>query len=213
MATKKVRQFVRKGYRSDDRTEFLAPEIPLNPQRERTRNQMKRLNLGIRELRAKMHVLRDEVDKGAKDDFQTVLTQYDSVATDLKLLLQEWEEGRAALTRNTEHQRPLEASPASPMSDLEALTNVEEHPAEASTALKEISKSDESCLSASTDGLSEEVFEAVAIPRRKIDLTREGRIEIMKDERAKLAIAKSKADTSTHMLKELETVIRRRHGG
>lgn len=142
-----------------------------------------------------------------------VLTQFDSVAKDLKLLLQEWEEGRAVLTRNIEHERPLEVTPASPTSDLEALTNVDEHQVETSTALKEVSKSDESCISASRDGFSEEIFEAVAAPRRKIDLTREQRIEIMKDERAKTAIAKSKADTSTHMLKELETVIKRRHGG
>ncbi|KAL9613522.1 MAG: hypothetical protein Q9167_001964 [Letrouitia subvulpina] len=196
---------------SDEEEGFSAPEIPLTPQRERMRNQMKRLSLGIRELRAKMHVLRDEVDKGPEGDFQVVLTQYDSVATDLKMLLQEWERGRAALTSNNQHQRPLEVSPASPTSDLGALTNVDEHPAKTSIALKEVSKSDESCLSTSMDSFSEEVFEAVAIPRQKVDLTREERIEIMKDERARLATAKSRADTSTHMLKELETVIRRRH--
>ncbi|KAI5294752.1 hypothetical protein KEM52_003283 [Ascosphaera acerosa] len=58
----------------------------------------------------------------------------------------------------------------------------------------------------------EEVFEAIAAPitvsRKRHSMSREERIARMKEERARHALARERQDTNTHMLRELETVIK-----
>ena len=192
------------------------------------RSQMRQfgnLSRGIRGLQAKMRLLRDEsniaLDHSDKvlGSGTNVLAQYDSIGADLKGLMQEWEEGRAALALSLdkkEHLRSLSSVsnmiPASPTSSLGGTTAVGGgSPPEALQALNGISKS--RSRSSTTSSSGEEVFEAVALPRQRSTLTREERIAKMQEERMRQAIVKDKANANTHMLKELETVIKLRPRG
>ena len=107
----------------EDRTFPVPPKSPLachnNPQRERTRVQMRKIGLlsqGIRGLQAKMHILREESDRtlAASDDISdapNLLAQYESIGADLKALMQEWEEGKAHLATSMDtHSRRISAS-------------------------------------------------------------------------------------------------------
>ena len=184
------------------------------------------LSQGIRGLQAKMRLLRDESDEALNlsDDFPksstNLVAQYYSIGADLKDLMQEWREGRAALATNLEkkdHRRSFSstsyAHPASPTFSLSGTTAVGGSPEEALQALDELSKPSRSRSSTVTSSSSEEVFEAVALPRQRSALTREERIEKTKEERVRQTNEKQKANASTHMLKELETVIKLRPRG
>ncbi|KAL6715722.1 hypothetical protein ACLMJK_006683 [Lecanora helva] len=206
-----------------------TPKLPLTPGRERMRSQMRQLgNLsqGIRGLQAKMRVLRDESDKAlerADDVSETgtnLLAQYDSIGGDLKELVQEWEEGRAALAINLDkkdHRRSLSTAsnimPISPASSLGGVTAVEGSPQDMSQAPNVCPSSGRSRSSTTTSSSGEEVFEAVALPRQRSTLTREERITKMKEDRMRQALVKEKSHGNTHMLKELETVIKLRPRG
>ena len=202
--------------------------MPLTPGRERVRSQMRQLgNLsqGIRGLQAKMRLLREESDiaLGQSDEVTesgtNLLAQYDSIGADLRGLIQEWEEGRAALATNLDkrdHMRslssPSNALPASPT--LSGTTAVGGgSPQDALQALNGIPKPPRSRSSTTTSSSGEEIFEAVALPRQRSTLTREERIAKMKEDRMRQAIVKEKANANTHMLKELETVIKLRPRG
>ena len=193
------------------------------------RSQMRKfgnLSRGIRGLQAKMRLLRDESNTALDhpdevlESGTNVLVQYDSIGADLKGLMQEWEEGRAALAMSLdkkEHMRSLSSAsnmiPASPTSSLGGTTAVSGgSPPEAFQALNGISKT-RSRSSTTTSSSGEEVFEAVALPRQRSTLTREERIAKMQEERMRQAIVKDKTNANTHMLKELETVIRLRPRG
>lgn len=184
------------------------------------------LSQGIRGLQAKMHLLRDESDKvldNTDDVSQTgpnLLLQYDSIGEDLKILLQEWEQGRAALASNidkNENRRSLsinsKAIPLSPTPSLGGLTVVEGSPTNALHPLNGFPPTPRSRSSTTTSSSGDEVFEAVAVPRQRSTLTREERLAKMKEDRVRQAIAKGKADANTHMLKELEMVIKLRPRG
>ena len=107
----------------EDRTFPITPKSPFaglnNPQRERTRVQMRKIGLlsqGIRGLQAKMHILREESDRtlAASDDMSdapNLMAQYESIGADLKALMQEWEEGKAHLATSMDtHSRRISAS-------------------------------------------------------------------------------------------------------
>ncbi|KAL9070607.1 MAG: hypothetical protein Q9161_004778 [Pseudevernia consocians] len=206
-----------------------TPKVPLTPGRERMRSQMRQLgNLsqGIRGLQAKMRLLRDESDEALErsdevsDSSTNLLGQYDSIGADLKGLMQEWEQGRAALATNLEkkdHKRTLSSTsnaiPASPTSSLSGATAVGGSPQDALQAHNGFSKPPRSRSSTMTSSSSEEIFEAVAMPRQRSTLTREERITKTKEDRVRQVIAKEKANANTHMLKELETVIKLRPRG
>lgn len=66
---------------------------------------------------------------------------------------------------------------------------------------------------ATIDASDEEVFEAIAFPRKRSSMTREERIAKMKEDRVRQSIAREKSDANTHMLKELETVMKHRPRG
>lgn len=184
------------------------------------------LSQGIRGLQAKMHILRDESDRlldnagEAAQRGPNLLLQYDSIGEDLKFLLRDWEQGRAMLVpsidrnHNRRSSSPLgKAIPPSPTPSLSGLTAVESSPTDPLHPYSGHHLTSRSRSSTTTSSSGEEVFEAVALPRQRSTLTREERLAKLKEERVRQAIAKGKADASTHMLKELETVIRLRPRG
>lgn len=201
-----------------------TPKLPLTPGRERWRAQLRKLNSlssGIRGLQAKLHVLREESDKNLNETEDVselgtnLMIQYESIGIDLKALMQEWEDGKAALASNIDRNERRVSSMSgmlSPTSSLGGLTAVEE--GGISDALKALigeTRSRNSMDFSSSD--AEEVFEAIAIPRQRSTLTREERIAKMKDDRTKKESVKSKVEANTKMLRELESVINLRPRG
>ena len=203
-----------------------TPKYPLTPGRERMRAQMRKLGTlsqGIRGLQAKLHILREESDRALNeaDDVSelgsNLITQYDSIGADLKNLMQEWEDGKARLVINIDkHERRISQSsvgnifPRSPTHSLGGFTAVEGSPPNDLRIYNGEGPPGSSIEGTSSD---EEIFEAIASPRQRSNLSREERIAKMKVDRAKQAVMKEKADTNTHMLKELETVIKLRPRG
>lgn len=203
-----------------------TPKIPLTPGRERWRAQLRKLNSlssGIRGLQAKLHVLRDESDKNLNETEDVselgtnLMIQYESVGLDLKALMQEWEDGKAALAscidRNERRQSAMSGL-LSPTTSLGGLTAVEEGTVlDALKALNGESRSRLSMDFGSSSSDVEEVFEAIALPRQRSMLTRNERIVKMKEDRVKRESMKDKRDANTHMLRELESVINLRPRG
>jgi hypothetical protein len=155
----------------------------------------------------------DEIDLS-----QTLISQYESIGADLRGLLQEWEAGKSALMANLERPERLSRppsiflrSPASPTSSIGGSTAVDGSPAAALRALNGETQS--SLLGPDHHLEDDEVFEAIALPRKRNSMTREERIARMKEDRARHAAVREKADASTNMLKELETVIKLRPRG
>lgn len=201
-----------------------TPKIPLTPGRERWRAQLRKLNSlssGIRGLQAKLHLLREESDRNLNETEDVselgtnLMIQYESVGIDLKALMQEWEDGKAALASNIDrNERRLSSMSGvlSPTTSLGGLTAVEEGGAvDALKALIGEATARSSVDCSSSDG--EEVFEAIAVPRQRSILTREERIAKMKEDRVKRESVKDKAEANTRMLRELESVINLRPKG
>ncbi|OAS99857.1 proliferating cell nuclear antigen [Blastomyces dermatitidis ER-3] len=197
-----------------------SPQSKLTPNKDRHRAQLRRLNSlsqGIRGIHAKMQLIREESDASlerATDDVDfgtTLATLYQSIGTDLRGLLQEWEAGRSSLLATMENpdrlSRPtsLLRTPASPTFSLGGVTAVEGGPAE---ALRALNGEDQHLASPDNNMDDDEVFEAIALPRKRSSMTRDERIARMKEERVRQAVAREKSDANTHMLRELETVIR-----
>jgi hypothetical protein len=198
--------------------------MPLSPNRERWRAQLRKLNSlssGIRGLQAKLHVLREESDKNLNeaDDVSelgtSLMIQYESIGIDLKALMREWEDGKAALASNIDrNERRVSSisSVLSPTFSLGGVTSVEEgNPMDALRILNGEAPSRSSMDFSSSE--VEEVYEAVALPRPRSKLTREERIVKMKEDRAKRDSLREKAESNTRMLRELESVIRMRPRG
>jgi hypothetical protein len=201
-----------------------TPKIPLTPGRERWRAQLRKLNSlssGIRGLQAKLHLLREESDRNLNETEDVselgtnLMIQYESVGIDLKALMQEWEDGKAALASNiNRNERRLSSMSGvlSPTTSLGGLTAVDEGGAvDALKALIGEATARSSVDCSSSDG--EEVFEAIAVPRQRSILTREERIAKMKEDRVKRESVKDKAEANTRMLRELESVINLRPKG
>jgi hypothetical protein len=195
-----------------------TPKVPLTPHRERTRAQMRKLGAlsqGIRGLQAKMAILREESDRclDVADDTAEVssnlLVQYDSIGADLKSLMQEWEDGRAALALNIDKNEKRRSrnsailSRSSTPNSLGGRTAVSGSPSEALKILNGELLSPMGSVSS-----DEEVFEAVGLPRQRSTLTREERIAKMQEDRIRLASVREKAEANTNMMRELETVIK-----
>ena len=204
--------------------------VPVTPRgtstagEERVKAQLRKLGSlshGIRGLQAKMHVLREESEKSLEGNVDVaelgpnLLAQYDSIGNDLRMLMQEWESGRATLASHIDKTgrrlSQLSGDSRSPAVSLDGSTVVEGSPADALRALN-----GEDTLHPSTDLNAleeEEVFEAVATPVPRSTLTREERIAKMKEDRAKASLAREKAQANTHMMRELESVISLRPRG
>ncbi|KAG0650746.1 hypothetical protein D0Z07_2375 [Hyphodiscus hymeniophilus] len=201
-----------------------TPKLPLTPGRERWRAQLRKINslsTGIRGLQAKLHVLREESDNNLNESEDVselgtnLMIQYESIGMDLKALMQEWEGGKAALASNIDRNERRISSMSgmlSPTISLSGLTAVEEgNSMDALKALNGEARSRSSMDFSSSD--TEEVFEAVALPRPRSALTRDERIAKMKETRLKRESMKDKAEANTHMLRELESVINMRPRG
>ncbi|KAL2813800.1 Mysoin-binding motif of peroxisomes-domain-containing protein [Aspergillus cavernicola] len=209
----------------EDRLDDLIPPSPLptaSPSKDRLRAQFRKVNSlsqGIRALHAKMHILKEvsttdleRTDTGEME--ATLLAQYESIGTDIRDLLQEWEAGKSSLVTsldkdyNASRSRPPSGLfPLSPTPSLGGTTAVEGSPYDALKALNGESRP-VSGVNYSIDDV-EEILEAVALPARnkRMSLTREERIARVKEDRAKQAAARDRTDASTHMLKELEMVV------
>jgi hypothetical protein len=200
--------------------------MPLTPNRERWRAQLRKLNSlssGIRGLQAKLHVLRDESDKNLNETEDvselgtTLMMQYESIGIDLKALMQEWEDGKNALALNIDRNERRVSSMSgmlSPTTSLGGRTAVDEGGAvDALKALNGETPSRSSMDFSSSD--AEEVFEAIALPpgRQRSTLSREERIAKMKEDRLRRESTKDRAEASTRMLRELESVINMRPRG
>lgn len=208
-----------------------SPRAKATPERDRHRAQLRRINSlsqGIRGLHAKMHIIREESDSsletaGEQEEANlssTLVTQYESIGADLRSLLQEWEAGRSAIIANTERPERLSTSrppstlitPSSPTFSLDGITAVDTSP---STIPQILNAEDLNHLNPDNNAGIDEIFEAVALPRsrKRNSMTREERIARVKEDRAKQAAARDKTDANTHMLRELETVIKLRPRG
>ena len=143
--------------------------------------------------------------------------QYESIGVDLRALMQEWEEGKAALQSNIDRNEKRISSLSgsgilSPTTSLGGLTSVEEgSPVDALRMLNGETPSRSSMDFSGSD--AEEVFEAVALPRQRSTLSRDERIAKMHEDRARRDEVRKKTEANTHMLRELESVINLRPRG
>ena len=202
-----------------------TPNYKSKPGKERVQAQIRKfttLSQGVRGLQARMHVLREESDKTLDSSNEvtelgsSLLEHYDAIGADLKMLMQDWEDGRIALTANIgKNERRISLSSAGLLpsrstspSSLGGTTAVGGSPTDALKIL-----SGESMLSLSVPSSDEEMYEAVAMPRPKSNLRREERIAKMREDRARQASVRERADAGRHMVKELETVIKLRPRG
>lgn len=167
-----------------------------------------------------MHIVTEEtsanLDNPDTSEFEaSLLAQYETIGSDIRSLLQEWEIGKTALLANqarptnTEQSRPLTTFlPLSPTQSLGGTTAVEGSPTDALKALNGDFRPD---LTHSLE--DEEIFEAVVLPavkNKRASLTRDERLSRVREERVRQASAREKADANTNMLKELEMVIKQR---
>ncbi|KAL8821937.1 MAG: hypothetical protein Q9223_000095 [Gallowayella weberi] len=203
-----------------------TPSMRLSPGRDRMRSQTRKLNSlsqGIRGLQARLHLLYEDADKLGGNLIHptaTLTAHYDSIGTELKDLLEEWQEGRTAFSSaaeqsNTRLSLPImpRTAPSSPTMSLGGSTVVEESPPDALNALNGYGTCHRATSSTATSSAGEEVFEAIALPRQKSTLSREERLAKMKEDRIRQAVTRSKNEASSHMLRELETVIKLRPRG
>ena len=200
---------------------------PLSPGRERWRSQLRKLNslsTGIRGLQAKLTLLREESDRSlneAEDVSElgpSLMSQYESIGADLKLLMHAWEEGKSALASGIDRNEKRLSSLSmllSPTISLSGLTTVEEGgAAEALKALTGESPPESGIGSPRGEPEEAEVFEAVALPQRARSLlTREERLAKMKQDREHRVVAKERAEANRGLLRELEMVINLRPKG
>lgn len=164
-----------------------------------------------------MQILREESSKSLEDTedlaelSSSMMLQYESIGADIRSLMQTWENGKSALALNIDrHERRVSLNSnglRSPALSLGGLTAVDEgSPADALRALNGESVPQSDCSSASANCSDEEIFEAIALPRQRI-FTKEDRIARIQEERKRQSLIREQRETSTNMLKELESVI------
>jgi len=206
--------------------QFIIPSplhVTPTPGKEKLRNSVRKLSglsQGIRGLQAKMQVLREETTKCLEDTEDVhelgrhLMSQYDSIGADLKSLMQAWETGKSALALNIDrHERRISQASSglrSPVPSLGGLTAVDEgSPSDALRALNGDLLSPEQSAPSSDLGSNsdDEVFEAIAIPKTRLTMTREERMHKIQEDRARQVSAREQRDASTNMLRELESVI------
>lgn len=194
-----------------------TPKMPLSPGRERWRSQLRKLSSlssGIRGLQAKMTLLREESDRAlneAEDVSElgaNLMSQYDSIGQDLKILVQAWEEGKTALASGIDRNEKRISSIGSllsPVLSLSGLTTVDE--GGVAEALSALNGESSPLASKSSPEADQEIFEAIALPRPRSTLSREERLAKMKADREKKAESRKSVENGRFMLRELETVL------
>lgn len=207
--------------------EEQPPPSPLKiqptPHRERIRNSVRKLtglSQGIRGLQAKMQILREESHRSLEESEDVVelgsqlMAQYESIGTDLKNLVQAWEAGRNALSMNIDrHERRISQASSglrSPVPSLGGLTAVDEgSPSDALRALNGDTLSPQASAPASEGSNSDdEIFEAIAIPKTRLSMTREERMHKIQEDRARQASAREQREANNNVMKELESVLK-----
>lgn len=208
---------------SGDLNEDCSPPTPSTPGKNNVRMQLRRLNSmsqGIRGLHTKTILLREEANDSLSAVESSEMTsllgrQYDRIGSELRGLLSEWERGKSTMLLNAEPTKrraslsPGEPKlPMSPTYSLGGRTAVDGSPPEAFRLLNGEVLSKSTTEKSASD---EEVFEAIALPpRQRLSLTREEKMARMKEDRLRRASLQEKAEANTHMLRELETVIKHR---
>ena len=210
-----------------DLTEFLCDEgivaSPTHdgstPQTQHSKAQIRRYEAvanGVRAMNAKVKLARDDMaelisnDAGEATLTNAVAKHYDILGSEVRSLMVEWERGRNTMllgaASNERFSRASSGvrSPISPSPSLGGLTLVDGGPAE---ALRLLSGEDET-----SNPTDEEIFEAVAKPRQRMSLalTRDEKMTKLKEDRRKRATLQEQSDTTTHMLRELQMVIKHR---
>lgn len=195
------------------------------PQKRHAKAQMRRFEAvanTIRSLNAKSHLLREEIHSLSTSEDDSSLSMaitghYEHLGAEIRNTLVEWEQGRNTMFLNVgldSDQRFSRASsgirsPASPSpSSLGGVTVVDGGPAEALRLL-----SGEERNSSDGGGLDEEVFEAVALPRKRMSwapMSREEKLNKLQEGRRKRATLHEHAENTTNMLRELQMVIKHR---
>lgn len=225
---------------------FLRASSPNSQERvtshTRLQSQLRRistLSTGIRALQAKVYLLRDDSTRAlststSEPDLSSLSAslrdQYDAIGADLKVIMQAWETGRAALNLDiNKHELRISRSssisgaPRSPRSSIVGLPMVDEDtndlgagmgsPLSALRALNgetvALPLSPPSTDNGEDTSIAEEeeVFEAVAVPKQRSVLSREQRIAKMVEERARVAVMRERREAGVNMMKELESVI------
>ncbi|KKY15481.1 hypothetical protein UCRPC4_g06348 [Phaeomoniella chlamydospora] len=197
-----------------------------DPENDANRLQVSRLislSQGVRTLGAKLHLFKEQANEALEDrtlaDVNAILAhQWDSIGTDLKSLLSEWERGKQLMILHANGQRRtsnrisnrLSRSPMSPTRSLGGSTAVDGSPSDALKRLTGDYDSDPSRSTPDPEASDDEVFEAMALPKQRSTLTREERLAKMREERLQRALNQEKQEASTNMLRELETVIKHR---
>lgn len=206
--------------------QFVLPspnKIAPTPGREKLRNSVRKLSglsQGIRGLQAKMQVLREETNKSLEHTEDVtelgfhLMAQYESIGADLKSLMQAWEAGKNALALNIDrHERRISQASSglrSPVPSLGGLTAVDEgSPSDALRALNGDLLSPQQSAPPSDQGSTsdDEVFEAIAIPKTRVMMSREERMHKIQEDRARQVSLREQREASTNMLRELESVI------
>ncbi|KAF9736126.1 hypothetical protein PMIN07_011833 [Paraphaeosphaeria minitans] len=198
-------------------------KIQPTPQRERIRSSVRKLSAlssGIRGLQAKMQILREESNKSLEESEDVgdlgshLMAQYDSIGTDLKNLVQAWEAGRNALAMNIDrHERRVSQASSelrSPVPSLGGLTAVDEgSPSDALRALNgELLSPQVSAPASDGSNSDDEIFEAIAIPKTRMSMSREERMHKIQEDRARQASARESREANNNVMKELESVLR-----
>jgi len=208
----------------------------------RLQSQLRRistLSTGIRALQAKLYLLREDSTRAlststSEPDLSSLSAslrdQYDVIGADLKVLMQAWETGRAALNLDiNKHELRISRSSSmsgtqrSPRSSVVGLPIVDEDtngvgagmgsPLSALRALNgetvALPLSPPSTDNGEDTSVAEdeEVFEAIAVPRQRSVLSREQRITKMVEERERMAVVMEKKKAGVSMMRELESVI------
>ncbi|EXJ82383.1 hypothetical protein A1O3_06196 [Capronia epimyces CBS 606.96] len=196
------------------------------PQKQHAKAQMRRFEAVancIRVLNAKVHLIREDIDRSSCNhdvaEFRTEISRhYETLGPEIRNLLVEWEKGRNTMflgvggdfdNRRLSGMSSDIRSPASPSpSSLGGLTIVDGGPAEAFKLL-----SGEERGASDAAGLDEEVFEAVALPRKRMSwayMSREEKLGKLHEDRKKRATLLEHAENTTSMLRELQMVIKHR---
>jgi hypothetical protein len=207
----------------DDGDILLSPIQESSPQsRHHSKMQTRRFETianAVRSLNAKVRIAQDGMSELIANDANeaaissAISKHYESIGSDLRSLLVDWERGRTAMSLHLEpdsrYSRPSSAgrSPISPSPSLGGLTMVDGGP---SDALRMLNGEEDGLIP--QDALDEEVFEAVAKPRKRMSLalSREEKMAKLQEDRRKRATLQEQAETTTNMLRELQMVIKHR---
>ena len=198
-------------------------DFSATPSKQQSKTQIRRFDAianAVRSLNAKVRIARDDMsdlianDAGEATVSSIIAKHYDYIGSDLRSLLVDWERGRDAMALAVDSERSSRPSssvrsPISPSPSLGGVTMVDGGPAD---ALRLLNGEDDTKQGSLQDTLDEEVFEAVAKPRKRMSLafSREEKMAKLQEDRRKRATLQEQAETTTNMLRELQMVIKHR---